>query len=398
VKTRTIAAFAVVGVAAILSAVLLAKNTDFAVYWYGVHDYLQGTRPPYGPFSGHGHPQEFRYPPVTMLFFLPLTLLPIRVAGAIWIVFAWTACAWAAAVAITRWRLRFNATGLLLGLVVLGQFIVLFVKFGNVQPYLISLVLLSLLCSEDHPGWSGLALAVATCFKVWPLFFVPWFFFRQRRRALYYAVAASVVLWVAPILYFGWTRYAWLMQEFYTHIAALASNPESLWYSSQSLRGVFLRFLTHAAPSRDGYPDASFASLSPVLVGGCCFVLSVAVYCWAVVQTWRARKVSRFLWDANAFVFFSALQPFAMNSGLISLFPAVLAAMHVYSSPPGSYPKAARRAFLITCLLSAIATCTFWRPLQRWALMLGIDFWIMLALGATLAIAALGRAARETTG
>jgi hypothetical protein len=259
-------------------------------------------------------------------------------------------------------------------------------------------VLLSLLCSEDHPGWSGLALAVATCFKVWPLFFVPWFFFRQRRRALYYAVAASVVLWVAPILYFGWTRYAWLMQEFYTHIAALASNPESLWYSSQSLRGVFLRFLTHAAPSRDGYPDASFASLSPVLVGGCCFVLSVAVYCWAVVQTWRARKVSRFLWDANAFVFFSALQPFAMNSGLISLFPAVLAAMHVYSSPPGSYPKAARRAFLITCLLSAIATCTFWRPLQRWALMLGIDFWIMLALGATLAIAALGRAARETTG
>jgi hypothetical protein len=116
-----------------------------------------------------------------------------------------------------------------------------------------------------------------------------------------------------------------------------------------------------------------------------------------VVQTWRSEKASRFLWDANAFVFFSALQPFAMNSGLISLFPSVLAAMHVYSSPAGSYPKGARRAFLIACLLSAIATCTFWRPLQRWALMLGIDFWVMLALGATLAIAARGRATLEST-
>jgi hypothetical protein len=116
-----------------------------------------------------------------------------------------------------------------------------------------------------------------------------------------------------------------------------------------------------------------------------------------VVQTWQSRRASRFLWDANAFVFFSALQPFAMNSGLISLFPAVLAAMHVYSAP-GRYSTAARRAFLIACLLSAIATSTFWRPLQRWALMLGIDFWIMLALGAALAIAARGAAARESTG
>jgi len=391
VKLRTLAAIAAIGALGIVFALIFSKNVDFVVYWYGARDFLHGDRPAYGPLSGVGYPQEYRYPPITMLFFLPMTLLPLKVAGIIWVVLAWVACAWASWMAMVKWRLRFNATGVVLGLLVLWQFIVLFVKFGNVQPYLIAFVLLALLWSEEHPAWSGLILALAACFKVWPLFFLPWLLLRKRRRAVYYAAAASAVLWVAPVFFFGRARYVALMKDFYTHAVTLAGNPEAVWYSSQSLRGILLRFLTHAAAPRDGYPDVSFAGLSPALVGGFCVVVTIVLYGYAVLSTWRAPESKRFLWDANAFVFFSILEPFAMNSGLISLLPGVLAAVHIYSAPPDKYPKAAKLAFLIACSFAAIASCTFYRPLQRVSLMLGIDFWMMLALGASLAIAATGR-------
>jgi hypothetical protein len=388
VRVARIPLVAVIGTLAVVSALYFARDIDFVVYWRGVRGFMCGARPLYGPNSGAGHPQEFRYPPVAVLFFLPLALLPMRVASVCWTLLGWAVCAWASAVAITKWRLAFSAGGAMFAVLVLAQPVWLAVRFGNVQPHLIALLVLAFLWSEEHPDRSGLALAVATCFKVWPLFFVPWFLGRRRRATLVYASVASAVLWIAPAFCFGWSRYAALLRSFFIHAVTIASDPETLWYSSQSLRGVLLRLLTRAVHPRDGYPDVSLAALPPAWVGGCCLLLTVLAYGYAVVAMWRSPASRRWLWDAAAFVFFSALQPFCMNSGLISLLPSVLAAAHVFSAPEGEYPKAARRALVLTCVLSAMALATFYRPFQRSALMWGIDFWMMLALGAALAIAA----------
>ena len=393
-KLQRVIIVAAIAVVAILSAIYLPKNTDFGAYWYGVGNFMNGTKPLYGPLSGMEYPQEFRYPPVTVLFFLPLTWLPLRIASFLWILGAWAACAIAAALAIRRWKLKFTAAGALLGLIFLAPYVVLAVKFGNVQPYLIALVLLALLFAETHPGWSGLALAVAVCFKVWPLFFAPWLLVRGRRPSLYYASGATAVLWSAPILFFGWSRYLYLVQDFWTHVVALASGPEAVWYSSQSLRGVLLRLLTRSVHPRDGYPDVSFASFSPVLMADCYLLLSVLIYGYAVLAMWRSDASRRWIWDAQAFVLFSVLQPFAMNSGLISLLPAILAGAHVYSAPRGQYPAAVKRAFVLGFALSVLSWSPY-LPLQREVLMLGIDFWIMLALAISLGVAA-HAAKRET--
>lgn len=385
-KVKTILVVAAIAVLAILSAIFLPHNTDFGAYWYGVRNFLNGTKPLYGPLSGMEYPQEFRYPPVTVLFFLPLTRLPLRVASFCWILVAWVASSVATYLAIRAWKLRFTISGTLLGLIFLTPYVVLAVKFGNVQPYLIALVLLALLFAETHPGWSGLALAVAICFKVWPLFFAPWLLLRQRRSALYYASGATAVLWSAPVLFFGWGRYLNLLQDFFTHVVTLASGPEAVWYSSQSLRGVLLRLLTHSVHPRDGYPDVSFASLPLAVTVDCYLVLSILIYAYAVFAMWRSEESRRWLWDAGAFVLFSALQPFCLNSSLISLLPAILAGAHVYSAPAGQYPAAAKRAFLVACALVVLSISPY-LPLQREVLMLGIDFWIMLALAASLGFA-----------
>lgn len=347
---------------------------------------MDGSKPLYGPLSGMEYPQEFRYPPVTVLFFLPLTYLPLRVASFFWIVMAWAACSIATYLAIRTWKLTFTVSGALLGLIFLAPYVVLAVKFGNVQPYLIALVLVALLFAETHPGWSGLALAVAVCFKVWPLFFAPWLLLRHRRPALYYAGGATAALWTAPVLFFGWSRYLDLLQDFFTHVVTLASGPEAVWYSSQSLRGVLLRLLTRSVHPRDGYPDVSFASLPPALMVDCYLVLSILIYGYAVFAMWRSEESQRWLWDAGAFVLFSALQPFCLNSSLISLLPAILAGAHLYSAPAGQFPAAAKRAFLVACGLVVLSTSPY-LPLQREVLMLGIDFWIMLALAVGLGFA-----------
>ena len=388
-KLKTIVVVAAIGVVAVLSAIFLPRNTDFGAYWYGVRNFMNGTKPLYGPLSGMEYPQEFRYPPVTVLFFLPLTWLPLRVASISWILAAWTVCSVSTYLAIRAWKLTFNFSGALLGLIFLAPYVVLAVKFGNVQPYLIALVLLALLFAETHPGWSGLALAVAICFKVWPLFFVPWLLLRRRRSALYYAGGASAILWTAPVLFFGWSRYLVLLQDFFTHVVALASGPEAVWYSSQSLRGVLLRLLTHSVHPRDGYPDVSFAGLPPALMAGCYVVLSVLIYGYSVLAMWRSNESERWIWDAQAFVLFSFLQPFCMNSSLISLLPAILAGAYIYSTPAGQYPAASKRAFLLACGL-VVLSCSPYLPLQREVLMFGIDFWIMLALTVTLGLAIRG--------
>ncbi len=385
----------VIATLAIVSALFFARDTDFVVYWRGVRGFMAGVRPLYGPNSGAGHPQEFRYPPVTVLFFMPLALLPMRAASVCWTVLGWAACASASALAIKKWKLTFTAPAAVLAVLLLAQSVWLAVVFGNVQPHLIALLLFAFLWSEDRPGRSGLALAVAICFKVWPLFFVPWFLVRRRRATLAYAAAASAVLWIVPGFSFGWSRYASLLRGFFTYGLSITSYPEAVWYSSQSLRGVLFRLLTNAVHPRDGYPDVSFAALPPAFVGGCYWLLAALAYGYSVVAKWCSPASRPWLWDAAAFVFFSALQPFCMNSGLISLLPAVLVAAHVFSAPAGQYPEAARRAFLVTCVLSVLANATFYRPFQRAALMWGIDFWLMVALGATLVIAARPAAERK---
>jgi hypothetical protein len=388
-------ALVLLGAIALGCSLFLAKDIDFIVYWKGVRLFLAGQAPLYGPKSGNGVPQEFRYPPVTVLFFMPLAKLPMRAASVCWSLVGWALCAWASALAIRRWKLTFTLTGAALAALVLAHYAFLAAKFGNVQPHLIALTLLAMLCAEDRPAWSGVALAVAVAFKVWPLFFAPWIFVR-RRSALLYGVGATALLWLAPGPFFGWARYGVLLRDFFAHAVALAADPEQVWYASQSLRGVLFRFFTHAVPLRDGYPDVSLAALSPVLVSVCNVMLTILAYGYAVAGVWRSPRSRRWLWDAAAFVFFSILEPFSMNSGLISLLPAVLAAACVYSAPRGEYPEAARRWFLAACVLSALASATFYRPLQREVLMLGIHFWLMLALGASLVIAARAAPAPKT--
>src|SRR5256885_14089516 len=63
---------------AVLAALYVAQHPmDFRVYYFGARGVFDGTRPVYGRTSGLGWPMHYRYPPLFLLLFAPLALLPL---------------------------------------------------------------------------------------------------------------------------------------------------------------------------------------------------------------------------------------------------------------------------------------------------------------------------------
>src|SRR5205085_6827170 len=69
---------------ALLSYVAARRSVDFPVYHYAARRMLSGTGPMYGPQSGIGWPQVYRYPPLFLLLFIPFALLPLQLAAFVW--------------------------------------------------------------------------------------------------------------------------------------------------------------------------------------------------------------------------------------------------------------------------------------------------------------------------
>ena len=59
---------------------------DFLVYHHGARGVFEGTRPVYGEDSGVGFPMIYRYPPLFLLVFAPLSILPLQISAAVWVI------------------------------------------------------------------------------------------------------------------------------------------------------------------------------------------------------------------------------------------------------------------------------------------------------------------------
>src|SRR5579875_974623 len=190
--------FVYIGLAAlaIVSSLWLTKNVDLSVYWYAVTGFFGGSRPAYGPDSGIGYPMEYRYPPVTYLLLIPLKWLPMHAAGVCWMLAAWASGIVSVSLAIRIRNLRFSTLSLVACCAFMLAYVVLAVRYGNVQPFVIAWLLAALALSEAHPAWAGALLALAVTFKIWPIMFLPWFVRKARRRAAIYFFGVFVVLWL----------------------------------------------------------------------------------------------------------------------------------------------------------------------------------------------------------
>jgi len=381
---RRLALWGLLAVLALAATFALCRNIDFRVYWYGARAYAEHAAPLYGPRSGLGFPLHYRYPPVTYLLIEPLRWLPLRWAGYFWVLGSWGACAAVVALAVYTARLRFTAIAIAAASAYLIAYVVLAIRAGNVQPYVIAMIFAALLLAESRPLLAAVLLALAITFKIWPLFFLPWFLRAGRRAVLAWLAPALLVLWLAPLVVWSPATYVDLLKQWYVSEFQSATAYSELWYyPGQSLRGILLRYWSTADPWLKGFPDIHWLTLAPAQVVRIWELISAAIYaaaCWAML---RADEKSRWTWDAIAFALFTLLQPFCAKSSMISMGPPALLAASLYSTRSDGL---ARRLFLGACALSFVGAAAQYRPLLNWLLAVGVDFYAGLLLLAALLV------------
>ena len=326
---------------------------------------------------------HYRYPPVTYLLLFPLSKLSLQVAGVCWTFLAWVAAALTTAFVIRIRHLVFTPASILLACGFLLAYVVLTIRSGNVQPFVIAFIFCALVLSETHPLCAGILFALAITFKIWPLFFVPWFLRRTRLRALAYTALSFLVLWIVPVPILGAARYFSLIHEWYAAEFHSATMNSEIWYfPGQSLRGVLLRSLTPLEPPLEGFPRMYILSLSPAAAVLIWAGISIAVYLCMLFFLFRSDPRKLWAWDGFAFCLFSLIEPFALKSSLISLGPAVLTGACLYAVSRRSEAKQslASKLFVAASLLGFAGAIVQYKPWQRFLLTIGLDFWAEVLL------------------
>jgi hypothetical protein len=304
--------------------------SDFVVYHRTTNIFLDGGGPLYGPDSGLGWPQYFRYPPLFLFLFSPFALLPLNWAAATWAVLKFLVL-FALVRAMAR-TLDFPATGYwwLIPLLASASFLIQEFRNGNVQFLVFALTAFSLLYVETRPTLAAVLLSFAIIIKVWPFFFVPYLFMRRQFRVVTTALVMVVFFALLPAVHFGWNGnldllHQWSGQEWQT-----GSLSSAIWYPSQSLGGVLQTYFGETDRTRwpdPNYPDLQLLLLDPALLRFIWIALVGLGYTALLFVAWT--NTGRFwLADSLAFASLPLLQPFAHRIiFLVILWPMTVAAV-----------------------------------------------------------------------
>jgi len=375
---------------ALFLAVVFVKpathSMDVRVYYHSARVLIDGRGALYGPQSGIGWPQYFRYPPAFLLLFLPFALLPFQVTVAIWTALN-CAVLYFLVCALAR-RFAFPRAGLwwLIPLSLCGGIIVQGFAGGNVQFLIFALVAVALGNLRGRPVFSAFVLALAVSLKVWPLFFVPYVAARRHLRVAALTMLFVIGLTLLPSVYFGWRGNVALLRQWSTQEWGTGSLGEQVWFPSQSLGGVLQGYLTAMDFSRwpdHNYPHVNFVAIDPRIVRGAWMVLAAMAYAGLLLLARATPAPFESLADSLALGVLPLLQPFAHRIELVVLlWPGMLAgALLARREVLGKWP---------VLLLYAAVLIEGMEPLipggqsQRLFQAVGVDFWATCFLTAGL--------------
>ena len=387
------AALALIGIV-VLSYLAALRSVDFPVYHYAARNMFSRTRPMYGPQSGIGWPQVYRYPPLFLLLFIPFALLPLRLAAIIWAALKFAVLGLLARGLFSRLRIYGHGFQFLSLLPALPYLAVEF-HYGNVQFFVFALIGVGFLLLEQRPFLAAFALALAISIKVWPLFFVPYLVARKRTAVAGLAVALTVLLTLLPAAYFGWHTNASLLHQ-WAHqelgVASTAGEPGLIGFPSQSLHSVLMRFfvsLNYSQLTDSNYPKLNLGNFDPQAVEALWLVLAAAGYVGLLLLARRA-KSNDLTVHAVAFCALLLLQPFTQIGDLVILFWPIAVAVAALRDD-ADLPAWTRAALYVAMSLMVLKPLIPDRNAQRLLQVLSVDFAATSLLAAGLIRKCLGK-------
>lgn len=362
------------------------QSIDFLVYYHAARVLMDGHGALYGPQSGIGWPQIFRYPPLFLVVFLPIALLPLKTAVVLWLALKCAVLYFLLrALAI---QIEFPRTGWwwLIPVCVCGGFIMQEFRFGNVQFLIFTLVASALWNIRQRPVSSAFALALAVSLKVWPLFFLPYLAARRHLRVAALTAGFVIGLTLLPSVHFGWRGNIALLRQWSTQEWGTGSLGEQAWFPSQSLGGVLQRYLTAMDFSRwpdPNYPHTNFVAMDPRVVRSAWIVLTAIGYAGVLLLARATPGSVDSLANAIALCVLPLLQPFTYRPEMVVLlWPAMAAGAFLAR-------REALQRWAIFFLYAAVVI-EAGEPLipgernQRFFQAVGVDFWATCLLAAGL--------------
>jgi len=360
---------------------------DLRVYHFGARGVFEGTRPVYGPGSGLGWPMHYRYPPLFLLLFAPLAVLPLGWAAAIWVVLKVLVLA----ALLRSWTRNVVAAGfrprsVIVPFLLIAPYLIEEFRYGNAQFFVVALTAASLLLVREKPVLSAASLALGISIKVWPLFFVPYLVARRDWKVAGYALGFVVVFALLPSFYFGFLGNFDLIGQWFSQESQTQLGNAEIWFPNQSLRGVLTRYFTvidYSQVPDSNYPQVHITALDPGLVRSVWLVVAAAAYAAFLAVAYRRRNTNGWLDHGLAFCLLPLLEPFTQKYALaVLLWPALIAGFLI--AKPGL-----RILIYISTVLVLIQPLAPGAAAQRLLQVLGLDFAVTVFLTAAIAYACL---------
>ncbi|MFC2098439.1 glycosyltransferase family 87 protein [Bacteroidota bacterium] len=181
---------------------------DFQVYYRAAERILDGQNLYKIVSDGH---YIFKYSPVSAVYFIPLSLLPLTVAKVIY----WLASSAAFCIVLAlffRMGDPLKTIGgparqnllYLITFICLGAFLELEIHLGQVNIFILILLVVSAYSSrQNRPLVSGLLLAISVFLKPFGLILFAYYLYRSKFRESIYFLLFTAVLFFLPLMFFG---------------------------------------------------------------------------------------------------------------------------------------------------------------------------------------------------
>lgn len=364
---------------------------DFLVYHHGARGVFEGTRPVYGENSGVGSPMIYRYPPLFLLVFAPLSILPLQISAAVWVI----GKIMLLIVLIRSFYSKVKSSGKvqewIVPLLLAGPYIVQEFRSGNAQFFIFAMVALALIHLRTHPNAAAFTLATAINLKVWPLFFVPYLAFKKEWRVTSCILVFTICLAMLPMVYFGFSENIQLLEQWFSQEILPQFADSQTWFSisnpppNQSLRGVLMRYFTvidYTKLSDTNYQMVHMVSLNPDMIRALCLGLLFIGYAGLLLL---ARSRAQSFGEVENGVAFCALVLFETASHfsrVVLLWPAMLAGLIVAQHI--EVPKWVRTFIYAALVISIAQPFVPGASSQRLMQVLGFDFWVTILLTITM--------------
>ncbi len=165
------------------------------------------------------------------------------------------------------------------------------IAYGQVDIALLLLLLLALVATQaGRAFWAGVALSLATLFKLYPAALLAFFVIKREWRALWGFAAGMLVFNGIALLVVGWQMHAVYLFEVLPRIGGGTS-----WVENQTLNGVVSRLVSGTIDT----PPLYHPLITLATYGG--FALGIAGACWLAWQP-AERTSPRYMLQYSLFV------------------------------------------------------------------------------------------------